>query len=264
MEKSRYTDSERYFEELSVSSRKYYLPYLKKIKTVGKGVSVLEIGCGEGGNLLPFSEQGCAVTGCDLSVSKIETARSVFDKYGLQGEFFACDVLAFEPGCVYDIIIIHDVIEHIEPEFKIPFFLKVKSLLKGDGVVFWAFPDWYMPFGGHQQVLWKSKLSKCPWIHLLPLGLYKALLKGSKHVPESSISELLSIRRSKMSIKSFEKLCANSGFSIIARQLWLVNPHYEVKFSLKPRKLPAFLSSVPLLRDALSTSCHFLTEKADR
>lgn len=261
MHQSRYTDSEKYFDELSVSSRKYYFPYLKEFKTFGLGTSILEIGCGEGGNLLPFSEAGCRVTGCDLSERKICTADSVFKKQGLQGEFFCCDVMVFEPGCKYDIIMIHDVVEHIEPEVKLPFFQKVKSLLKEDGIVFWAFPDWYMPFGGHQQILWKSKLSKCPWLHLLPLKAYEAVLKRSSKVPDSSVSELLSIRRSRMTIKSFEKLCALSGQRIIARRCWLVNPHYEVKFSLKPRKLPVWLSKTPVLRDVMSTSCHFITVK---
>lgn len=39
-----------------------------------------------------------------------------------------------------DLIIMHDVIEHIEPEHKTAFLNQAKMLLKGDGVIMIAFP----------------------------------------------------------------------------------------------------------------------------
>ena len=55
-----------YFEELSITSKKYYIPYISKFKKIKEGMNILEIGCGDGGNLLPFAELGCSTTGVDI------------------------------------------------------------------------------------------------------------------------------------------------------------------------------------------------------
>lgn len=38
-------------------------------------------------------------------------------------------------------------------------------------------------------------------------------------------------------------------------QLYLFNPHYEVKFGFPPRKLSKGISMIPYVRDFFSTSC---------
>ena len=72
---SRYQDRKRYFDELAETSGSFYLDYVRKFISIGPGTRVLEIGCGEGGNLLPFAQAGCEVTGVDLAEGKIENAR---------------------------------------------------------------------------------------------------------------------------------------------------------------------------------------------
>ena len=50
----------------------------------------------------------------------------------------------------FDVIILKDVIEHVpEQEKFVPY---LKNFLKPGGQIFFGFPPWYMPFGGHQQV----------------------------------------------------------------------------------------------------------------
>lgn len=71
---SRYIDRERYFQELYASSKKYLLPYINKYHCLSPACRILEVGCGEGGNLLPFAEKGCNVFGCDISSNKIQNA----------------------------------------------------------------------------------------------------------------------------------------------------------------------------------------------
>lgn len=51
----RQSDRKLYFHELSTTSQKYFIPYIEKYKEITHGINVLEIGCGDGGNLLPFS-----------------------------------------------------------------------------------------------------------------------------------------------------------------------------------------------------------------
>ncbi|MDY6300653.1 MAG: class I SAM-dependent methyltransferase [Bacteroidales bacterium] len=61
----RHTDRERYFEESSRTSCKYYMPYIENFHRIKSGCKILEVGCGEGGNLLPFAQRGCEVVGIE-------------------------------------------------------------------------------------------------------------------------------------------------------------------------------------------------------
>ena len=76
-----------YFKELSLTSKRYYIPYISKYKKIEKGMNVLEIGCGDGGNLLPFAELGCNTTGVDLSTGRIKDAILFFEERQIKGDF---------------------------------------------------------------------------------------------------------------------------------------------------------------------------------
>lgn len=52
-------------------------------------------------------------------------------------------------------------------------------------------------------------------------------------------------------------LCKNK-YKIVNRQFYLINPHYEVKFGLKPRKLYFLLGNIPYIRNFLTTSCFYI------
>lgn len=263
--KNRYEDRERYFKELAETSKAYYLDYVGRFKKPVAGCRVLEIGCGEGGNLLPFAENGCYVAGLDLSERKIENAAKFFAERGVSGDFFYENFLEeshLRNVEKFDIILIHDVIEHIEPEDKAAFFNGIHTYLKPDGIVFFGFPAWHMPFGGHQQIC-SSKFCKIPFIHLLPSFIYKRYLKLFKE-PQHRIDELLSIKRSKMTVGRFKKLCDSCGYKIIDRTLWLISPHYKAKFNLRPVRLCGFLSSIPYLRNFLSTSCFYILKESSQ
>ncbi len=258
----RHSDRERYFQELANTSRSYYLDYLKPFKEIGDGCRVLEVGCGEGGNLLPFAERGCNVAGIDLSEGKIAHARRFFEAAGQAGSFRSGNFLHLpapaDEAERYDLILIHDVIEHIEAPQKKDFMLHTKKFLRQDGIVFWGFPAWQMPFGGHQQLCRSRICSALPFVHLLPGALYPAFLRLFGEAP-ASIKELMSIKRSKTSIESFEKLSDVCGYRIRDRLLWFINPHYKQKFGLPPIRLGIFFSKLPYFRNFLSTSCFYIS-----
>lgn len=256
----RHLDRWQYFNELANTSRKYYIDYLKSFLPITSDTKVLEIGCGEGGNLLPFAELGCYVKGIDLNAGQIENAKNFFAKEGQNGDFCAENFLKYPPEAneskLFDVVMVHDCIEHIEPDGKKEFFLKIAPLLRQNGVVFFAFPAWQMPFGGHQQIC-QSKISKIPFIHLLPVPLYRGLLRSCKE-KQSAIDELLSIKRSKMPVEKFERLAKETGYETIDKQLWFINPHYEQKFHLKPRKLSKLIAKLPWIRNFFTTSAFYL------
>jgi len=119
-----------------------------------------------------------------------------------------------------------------------------------------------MPFGGHQQICQSPILSRMPFVHLLPTTVYRALLKAFGE-NGNCINELLSIKSTRVSIESFESILKSSVLRIANRQLWLINPHYQVKFGLSPRKLNKLIACIPILRNFFSTSCFYILSPLD-
>lgn len=217
----RQKDRKLYFNELSATSWKYFLPYIERYLPIEQGMNVLEIGCGDGGNLLPFSERGCEVVGVDMAECRINDAKRFFEEAGAKGRFIASDV--FEMKDIehhFDLIICHDVIEHIMD--KASFLSKLRKFLRPKGIVFMSFPAWQMPFGGHQQICRSKFLSHLPWFHLLPEDVYAAILKAFHEKPGIT-DELLDIKQTRCTIEMFEGLAAQH-FAIRNRTLFSSTP----------------------------------------
>ena len=252
----RQKDRARYFSELAHTSEKYFIPYISPFMKVEAGMNVLEIGCGDGGNLLPFARLGCNVTGVDLSEGKIENARKFFAEAGAPGRFIASDIFKIkELESSFDLVICHDVLEHIGDKAR--FLSDLQKYVRPSGLVFMAFPAWQMPFGGHQQICRSKFLSHLPFFHLLPRSLYRAVLKAGGE-ETFRIEELLEIKDTRLPIELFERLLAVSRFEPLDRTLYFINPHYEVKFGLRPRRLARFISAIPYLRDFFTTSAFYV------
>lgn len=258
----RHTNRKIYFDELATTTEQFIRPYIEKFKRIDTSTRILELGCGDGGNLVPFAQSGCNVLGIDLCEARINDAQTYFKEKGLQADFKVGNIckLPIEELGLFDIIICHDVIEHIEQNQKIVVLDTISKLLKEDGIAFIAFPAWYMPFGGHQQICRNRFLSHAPWIHLFPSSGYRWLLRRGKET-DACIKELLSIKQTRITIEQFNRLVQdNKKISIIDRVLYLINPHYKVKFGLSPVVLPGFLA-IPFMRNFLSTTCFFLLQK---
>ncbi len=256
----RHKDRRLYFKELATTSRKFYIDYVERWIPVGPKTKVLEIGCGEGGNLLPFAEKGCQVTGIDINERQIENASLFFKENNQTGKFIASDFLLVpKPETEedrFDIILIHDVIEHIEAPYKIQFIENLKQFMRHNAIVFFAFPAWQMPFGGHQQIC-VHPISKVPFIHLLPPKAYRYVLSKSGEA-ESTIEELMSIKRSQMPIERFEKLVKETNMKVLHRTFWVINPHYHEKFGLRPLREVWPFTAIWYLRNFYTTSAWFI------
>ena len=173
----------------------------------------------------------------------------------IKGNFIASDIFKLKGlEHKFDLIICHDVIEHIKD--KATFLSNLPKYINPEGIIFMSFPAWQMPFGGHQQICKSKIISHFPFIHLLPAPIYKGILKfGGEST--GCIEELLSIKETKTSIELFEKLVHEKHITIIDRQLFFINPHYEIKFRLKPRRLYAIIAGIPHLRNFFTTSCFY-------
>lgn len=257
----RQIDRTQYFNELAQTSEKYFLPYISAYKEPTPGMKILEIGCGDGGNLLPFSRRGCKVTGVDMSPSRIEVAQKRFAEEQAEGEFIASDIFKItELQHQFNLIICHDVLEHIGD--KLLFMQNIRRYLAPDGILFMSFPAWQMPFGGHQQICHNRLLSHLPFFHLLPKKLYKAVLKLGKE-SDAAIDELMDIKDTRCSIECFESVKKATNFKVLNRRLYFINPHYEVKFHLRPRLLWPVIGNIPWVRNFFTTSCFYILKVAD-
>lgn len=247
----RHINRKQYFNELARTCEKYFLPFIEKHIQIIPDYNVLEIGCGEGGNLLPFSKRGCKVTGIDISDIRIEEAKQFFEEEGLPGKFLCQDIFSFETNEKYDVIIIHDVIEHV-PDKKRLLTMAVTHLNR-NGLIYVGFPPWQMPFGGHQQICHNSVPSFMPFIHLLPKYLYKILLECMGE-SQRTISELMEIKECKMTIEHLKKLVKEINLQLVDEIYYFINPHYESKFGLKPRKTISLFAAIPFFRNFTTTS----------
>jgi len=254
----RHSDPLQYINEQIFTTQKYILPFIQQAKKIDDTVQVLEIGCGEAGNLKPFLDLGCKCTGVDFSTPKIDKGKEFFATHPFVKNLrlISEDIYKTkEFHAQFDIIIVRDVIEHIHDQDK--FLILLKDLLTSDGVVFFAFPPWQNPFGGHQQICENKILSSLPYFHLLPVPLYKTILKmfGEN---DGKINGLLEIKETGISLERFERLATKNGYVQLLRTLYLINPNYEVKFGFKPRTLAEILCNIPYFRNYLSTCGYYL------
>ena len=120
-------------------------------------------------------------TGIDIDSGRIQQAVQFFQLAGQTGRFLCHDFLTCplpnSPKDCFDLILVHDVIEHIAPQAKLPFLQHIHGFLRCGGIVFIGFPAWHNPFGGHQQIS-AGLASKLPFIHLLPNPLYQWMLQS--------------------------------------------------------------------------------------
>jgi SAM-dependent methyltransferase len=250
----RHSNPQQYFEEQILTTRKYVLPYIQQFLPLKAGMKVLEIGCGQGGSFIPFLELGCTVTGIDMSTSSIEFAQNQYNNSEwnenvtliLDNIYNLADSLG-----EYDLILMRDVIEHIHDQDR--FLAYVRRFLKKEGIFVLVFPPWYSPFGGHQQICRSKILSKLPYFHILPRGIYEFILKSFGENPEG----LTEIHDTGISIERFERIIKKYDYKIINRIIWFINPHYETKFGLRPRKQFALVAALPFIRNFISTSSYY-------
>jgi len=254
----RHLDPLQYINEQIITTQKYIVPFIQQVKQIDASLQVLEIGCGEAGNLKPFLDLGCKCTGVDFSTHKIEKGRAFFSTHPFAKNIrlISEDIYKTkEFHAQFDIVIIRDVIEHIHDQDK--FLVLLKDLMTPNGVVFFAFPPWQNPFGGHQQICESKFLSSLPYYHLLPVPLYRTVLKMFGE-SEGKIDGLLEIKETGISLERFERLFKKNGYIEKLRTIYFINPNYEVKFGIKPRKLTKLLREIPYLRNYISTCGYYL------
>lgn len=258
-----HADRKRYFDIQVLNAGKYVIPFIEEKYPVRQGMRILEIGCGEGGVLKAFITKGCEGVGVELDAPRIDDAKKFMPEDIVSGrirfivkDIYKVDVENDFKG-LFDIILLKDVIEHIHDQAKLIGWMK--NFLKPGGIVFFGFPPWYMPFGGHQQIC-RSKISRLPYLHLLPKGIYKWILKNRKE----NVEEMMEVRETGISIERFEKICKKEGYILFHKRHYLLNPIYEWKFGWKPRKQAGLIGAIPFFRNFLTTCVYYIIQPVNK
>jgi SAM-dependent methyltransferase len=259
-------DKERYFNMTCAVTKSHIIPFVTGHLPANQKLDILEIGCGEAGVLKAFTDAGHSTFGIELEESRLEYARKFMADELAQGQvqflnknIYDVDVER-DIGRRFDLVILKDVIEHIPQQEK--FIPQLHRFLKPGGKVFYAFPPWYMPYGGHQQVLNSKIASRTPWYHLLPGPTYRWALKLFG-VPAHGIAVMYDIKSTGISIERFLRINKANGFKAIAKDYYLFNPIYEHKFGLKPRKQLSFIAGIPFFRNFVTMGVYFLMDKTE-
>ena len=249
------------FQQQVDNTRSHVIPFLTSSMEIGPSVTILDIGCGDGGVMVPFLEMGCRTTGIELDAQKAGFAKEFLSDYLASGKTSIVNLNIYEEAALatyrsqFDLIILKDVIEHIPDQEK--FLPYLRQFLKPGGRIYLGFPPWYMPHGGHQQVCESRFLSVLPYFHLLPAFLYRFVLRifGES---EPVINELLEIKSTGISIERFERLARKSGYDIENNKHYLINPIYQYKFGWKPREQNRVIRSLPHVRNYFTTCVYYL------
>ena len=256
-------DKKTYFEYQYLNSKNYVLPFIATHIDLSKPRRILEIGSAEAGVLKAFTETGHTCTGIELSPSRVELANEFMASEVKEGkiQFIARDIYDIDVendlGNRFDIVILKDVIEHIHDQSK--FINRLHEFLNPDGLVFFGFPPWYMPYGGHQQLASK-KILTMPYYHILPRWMYKGILKLFNEIPQR-IENLVEIKDTAISIERFERIVKKENYKIEQRQFFLINPIYKYKFNLAPRKQFKLIGAIPFIRNFLTTCVYYVVKK---
>lgn len=256
-------DKKRYFDMQYQTSKQYILPFIQEhLDLQNTKLDILELGCAEAGVLKTFTDLGHRCTGIELSTGRLDLAREFFSSEIEEGKirFSSSNLYDLTPGVdghLYDLIILKDVIEHIpDQEAFVPY---LKSFLKPSGMIFFGFPPWCMPFGGHQQLCRNKWLRRWAWMHLTPRSIYEKILKAGEN-NQKVIDELMAIHDTSISINRFNRIVKASNLHRVAHKFWLFNPIYQWKFDVSPRRVVWPFSSIPYIRDFYTTAYYVLVK----
>lgn len=258
-------DKSRYFDIQRVVTKDDVIPFIEKYFGNCKQKNILEIGCAEAGVLKAFLDHENHGVGVELSENRAVLAREFLDEEIKQGKvkiinknIYDIEDPTAEFGKLFDVIVLKDVIEHIPDQER--FIPLLKNFLATNGVIFFAYPPWCMPFGGHQQICNNKFLRTLPWFHLLPVSGYKAILNlfGEK---DGTVKELMEVKQTGINIERMYSILKANDFKILGEVFWLTNPIYKFKFGLKKRMVYSLFTKIPLLRNFYVTA-HYVLFKA--
>jgi len=207
------------------------IPFLTENSAFKTNDRVMEIGCAEGGVLAAFVEKGAInATGTDIVASRLESGKQIAKLAGQKIDFVEHNILTdrIPEQWVesYDLILLRDVIEHLEyPEIALK---NIFQILKKNGHLFVTFPPYNSAFGGHQHTV-DNTLGKIPFIHHLPNSIFHKLISSGR---ANDIGEVKRLQKIKLSPEQFVYAATRESYQIVKEDHYLLRPVFKMKFGL--------------------------------
>jgi len=155
----------------------------------------------------------------------------------------------------YDLVVLHDVFEHLEQKQEV--LEKLKGYMKPEGRLMITFPPYYSAYGAHQQLL-NAPWLKFPFFHLMPFALSKILPRIKGESPRI-VEEVQKLGALKMGMRKFEKIAARGKLKIVGKQAYIISPNH-IRFGLKP--IPAGpVVEIPIVGEVVCTGVVYLLAK---
>jgi len=218
--------------------------YAKFVEELGglENKTVLDFGCGWGGESAWLATQARKVVGCDINPDSLEDARRFKATSGLHNlEFAQCGEQSLPfPDQSFDAIFSTNVFEHVMHPLEI--LSEIRRVLKPGGSFVSTFgPLFYSPLGYH--LPWATQV---PWAHVL-FGL-------------KPVMEVRNLKRLPMSADTWQDTGLNmmtfAQFRRVVRQVDL----YAVRLNRIPAKRQTLLAKLPGLGDyfTFGIDCHLV------
>jgi SAM-dependent methyltransferase len=254
------TDHDRYYwkYEYDVVS-KYLIPLIESWGIKPASIKVLDVGCGDGGGIAALHDSGMICKGFDAEPRRIELAGLMMNGRSVTlsvGDINRNPIPFF--GEKFDLVVLHDVFEHLEHKQAV--LQTLKSYLGPKGKLLLTFPPYYSAYGGHQQLL-RSRFARLPFVHLLPF-MVSSVYPSLKNEDQGFVAEIQKLATMKMGIKKFEKLLTEASLSIEAKESYLISPNH-IRFGFKP-KASNFIARTPFLGELLISGVVYLLKCGDK
>jgi 2-polyprenyl-3-methyl-5-hydroxy-6-metoxy-1,4-benzoquinol methylase len=249
-----------YFEYQRLVCAEVVIPWLAARLDL-RGLRVGDFGAHQGGMLDALRESGlvASATGLELSAEVVSSSPFVADaRFRLE----VADVMARDPGASsFDLVLMHDVLEHI-PGYG-DALRSVHDALTPGGHCFVSFPPYYSAFGGHQQLA-AGRVRAIPFLHLLPARAFFRLARPSANEymsSENALVDMLSVRRTRLTLRTAEQAFAQAGLEIVDGALFVVRPEYTVRYGMTKRGAGP-LGRIPLLRELAVNGAFYLARRS--
>jgi len=206
------------------------------------GNRLLDVGCGTGGMMPVWRENGADPVGVDTDVARLK---------GLPEACVAGDVLSLPfADESFRIVVAHDCLEHVGETARA--LAEIARVLSPVGVAFVTFPPFFSAYGAHQHA--SPTFAKFfPFGHLLPARLWLAL---AGHGPYRKMFAKLS----RLSMSRFERAVPAAGLRVRTRRAFLVRPEVALRWRVPAVPAP-LVAAVPLLRELVVTGVFYLLQK---
>lgn len=236
----------------------YYIPLLKASGFHMGGKRVIDIGCGLGGFTAALADEGAAeCLGIDIDSDLQRPCTGTRSNLTYMIRDIAESDSVETAGTDYDLIVLHDVIEHVPLARKDRFVGALKQFCGHDTLILITFPPYYSPFGLHQQAILGSWLRFVPFLGWLPLGCLQPALRMFGE-DDSASDRLREIKDSRMTIRNFRRTLDRLGFRIEFEQFYLVRPTHEIRFGWRTRM--SRIRKIPVVNEVLNSGVLYLVK----